>query len=780
MNKLNKFFIWTLVSVFALGFIACDDDDDLDTNQYTKGEVSLNVYGPVPVVRGGTLRFLGSNLEQVSQVIIPGVDAITDITVVSSGVPSEIRVQVPVDGPEEGYVQLVTSSGKTITTETELYYTETIVFDSFSPAEVMAGDELTIEGDYLNLIEEVIFTDNVIVKAENFTSQDRYTITVTVPDEAQTGEIILADGDSEDTENLANLIYSDDELVVGTPTITSFTTDTRFKAGETLTITGTYLNLANYVTFEGAEVPSADLAEDGDEYFTVNDEGTTITLAQPTAAASGEVKLVLKSEVEVTVATEDEFQVVTPSELAVASETVKAGLSLVIAGADLDLVTSVTFPTDVDGGDFTIDGTTSITIAAIPTTATDGDITLGMANGMSSTVAYTLVKPTVTAYSSTSPSAGSSITITGTDLDLVTSVSFGGGSEATPDSQTETELTVTIPMDSGSGTVTLTLGNGTTVDGGELTVEEATFCYVTEWPEGTPDAGTLLTVTVANADVLTSVEVNGSTVQYVLQDPTLYIALPETAGSGTSIRLISSTGEITYTIDVTPNTEVTTTIWSGAYDVGNWGGFTDLSWGGYDWSTVSAGTVLTVYYTLDESYTWWQMRVANGSWAALPGTEDPYDLSGTTSLSVTLTDDMLTELVNNGGLVLTGCYYIISKITLTVYTDLATTVWEGSYDVGGWGGFSELSWGGYDWSVLQSGMVLTAYYTLDTNYTYWQMRFGNGSWAALPGTDDVINLEEGSTSYSIDVTDDVIDELVNNGGLVMTGCYYILTKITYQ
>lgn len=769
-----------LTCMVLLGISACGEDD-LSTNQYSGG-VSLNVFGPSPVVRGGTLRFMGSNLDQVVEVQIPGVSAITDIEVVKSGIPSEIRVQVPKDGPEVGYVTLVTSDGKTLTTESELTYEESIEFTSFSPASVMPGDVLTIEGDYLNLIQEVIFADNVIVKAEDFLSQDRYKITVTVPDEACTGDVILSDGDSEATDASANLIYSEDELVVGTPTIESFSA-ARFKAGETLTITGTYLYLVNYIEFEGIDVPSASLAEEGEDSFTVNDEGTQITLTQPADAATGEVKFLLSSGVEVTVATEEEFQVVVPSGLAIASEMVKAGLALTITGADLDLVTSVTFPTDVDGGEFTVEGTT-LEVAAIPATATDGDITLNMQNGMSATVSYTLVKPVVTGYSSSSASAGGTVTLTGTDLDLVTSVSFGGGSEATPDESTETSLTVTVPMDSSTGVVVLTLANGTTVEAPELTVEEAVFCYITELPDTETTeimAGDLLSVPVANGDVLTSVEVNGTTVQYVLTGSTLHIGIPETAGADTSIRLVSSNGEITYTIDVTPANEVTTTIWTGVGNVGSWGSMGDLSWGGYDWSTVTAGTILTVYFTEDTSYDYWQIRFGNGSWSALPGTGDISLEAGATSYSLTLTQEMIDELVNSGGLVMTGCNYIISKITLTVITETATTVWSGSYAISNWNAFQDLSWGGYDWSVLQAGMKLTMYFTLDSSSTYWQIRVAKGNgWTALAGTSDQYDLTSDATEFSVTLTDAMVDELINDGGLILTGHGYTLTKITYE
>ena len=103
-----------LLSCFA--FTACDEDD-LDTNPY-KGGISLNVFGPSPVARGGELRFLGCGLDQVTAVVIPGCENITDITVISS---EEIRVTVP-QTAEPGYVTLIFQNGESITTKTKFLF----------------------------------------------------------------------------------------------------------------------------------------------------------------------------------------------------------------------------------------------------------------------------------------------------------------------------------------------------------------------------------------------------------------------------------------------------------------------------------------------------------------------------------------------------------------------------------------------------------------------------------------------------------------------------------
>lgn len=670
MKNVNKIKTLLLSCLVLLGLSACDNDD-LSTQQYTGG-VSLNVYGPQPVVRGGTLRFLGSNLDQVTQVIIPGVNPITDIDVRQSGIPSEIWVQVPVDGPEEGYVTLVTANGEEITTLTQLTYEEPIVFEGFSPASAMPGETITITGDYLNLIHEVIFAEEVAVPEENFISHDRYQIQVVVPDSARTGEIILSDG----AEELPNWIYSEEELEVGTPTVTSITTDTRFKAGERLSINGTALSLVDYVRFEGAEVPSAALAEDDKEPFNVNENGTNLTLTLPAEAASGTVELVLRSSVTVTAS--QHFEVVVPTDITVTTSRIKAGNALALSGNDLDLVTSLSFPsneegTTIDGGEFTV-AANSLTLNTVPETAIDGNLSLNMANGMSVAVPYTLVKPTVTSYSANPVNAGETLTLTGTDLDLVTGVSIGGGSTATPiEGSTESNLTITVPMDSQSGPVSLILANGTSVESGTLNVNEAVFCYIANMPEEDIVVGTICQVEIANGDRLTEVQVDGTSVNYIVNGNNLLFNVPTTAGSNSTVKLISSNGEIEYTFPFVSGVAEETVIWTGNFDLGNWAnGMQDLAWGGYDFSALQAGNTIIVYFTQDATASSWQLKLGRGSdWSTLPdfqeyaGGGDATDLTaGATSFSYQLGANDVNEILTNNGLIFQGANVTLTQISI--------------------------------------------------------------------------------------------------------------------
>ena len=155
------FQLTSILALLPLLVFSCAKNE-VDTDQYDTSMVVLQAYGPQPVVRGGTLRFVGSNLDKVVSVTIPEDNVITDIEVVSSGVHSEIRVTVPKETAAPGYPVLTLADGKTITGKTMLTYSEPITLESFSPAEILPGEVLTIQGDYLNLIHEVVFSDDPV------------------------------------------------------------------------------------------------------------------------------------------------------------------------------------------------------------------------------------------------------------------------------------------------------------------------------------------------------------------------------------------------------------------------------------------------------------------------------------------------------------------------------------------------------------------------------------------------------------------------------------------
>ena len=695
MNKIKSLMSFVLLScLMAVGLTACSDDD-LSTNQYQQG-VHLNVFGPSPVMRGGSVHFYGSNLDQVKQVIIPGMDPVTNYEVVKAGIPSEIVVILDKEKPQPGKITLITNTDEKIETLTDLTFIEGIEYASdtqFSPSVVQPDAVLTINGEYLNLVKEVIFADNVVVNAEDFVSQSRYKIELTVPQEARTGKVILSDG-----AEIPNWIYSDEILQVTTPVVEKVTTPrgeaaqqetVACKLGETVTVSGQFFNLVAGVTIGDAETSYITVEED---QLTVSEDGKTLSFTLPAEAPDGDIDLICRSGVAIPVAI---LETIAPTECTATPNPAKNGQPLSISGKDLDVVASIEMPNVSEAIEFNYnDG--KIVIPAVPASAQEGNLVLRMANGKGVEVAYTLVKPTVTAYNPNPVSAGGALTIQGKDLDLVASVTFGEGSDAAEVTVADdgNSMTLTVPMNAASGAPTLNLINGATVEAPAITVNEATFCYVKELPGEDVEvkAGSAVTLVVANGDKLTGVEVNGSAVQYVLTEGNkLIIGLPETCGAGTKIRLISSNGEITYTIDVTPNTEVNTVIWTGAVDLNGWG----INWQFGDGTqsagedalaftkiALAEGDVIHLYATAYND--WWQIQFFNGHWEGQTSIGDTFGNgnnvnSGIASLEngcldITITAQMLKELTtyNDWGYcwILQGEGVVITKISVTHYNSL--------------------------------------------------------------------------------------------------------------
>ena len=810
MKTIKNIYTLLVVALAGLSLTACSNDD-LDTDQF-QGGVSLNVYGPTPVMRGGQLRFIGSNLDQVREVIIPSDIHITNIQVVSAGVPSEIRITVPKDGPVEGLVTLVTNTDQRITTKTPLRYEEGIEITKMT-ASAMPGDVIKIEGDYLNLIHSLAFADKVLVSEADFVSHDRYAIEVKVPDEAKTGklELYTADLTVVDKNSVEyQIIMTDDAIEIGVPSIAKLKGrnevdalgEITAKAGETISITGTYFNVVADVTVGGVSAKGLSMAEDG----------KALTFTLPAEAPSGSVTIVCKSGIEVPVGT---LKTVKPSGCTAAPNPAKAGQALTISGQDMDIVTAVTFPAGdatVEGGEITV-AADKVIVKAVPETATEGNLKLVMANAETVDVPFTLVKPTITAYNVNPASAGSPMQITGTDLDLVKSITFGEAEAKLEDGAVSADgkqITVTVPMEAQSGKPKFNLANGTYVEGLDLTINEAVFCYFTELPAEDAElkAGESFMLPVANVDKLTGVEINGEACQYVVSGGNkLIVGIPLTAKKGSKVRLISSNGEITYTFDFIPNTEVTTVLWTGTAVVDDWANQPYvLSDGGQELKDagVEVGDIITFH--LSPTSADWKIQFVEGHWGPTyasicsigndteSGKFTEYDLEankGNFSLEVTqeMLDAAYTQQWWGGVFVLNGDNLIVDKITTTHFNSLETTVWEGELAADDWGnqptfltdGAPELLAAG-----MKVGSMLRIYVTATDSS--WNCQLWDGHWGGqLPGCDfssGNYDLAEHKNIIEVPITQDIYNIFTTPAGwggtFLVNGDNIIVKKITIE
>ena len=594
--------------VLASGLTSCGEDD-LDTNQYNKSGVNILAFGPMPITRGATMRVTGTKLNDVQQVLFPeGNQKLTPATTYIQGDFSlkgseEMTVTIP-DQCVPGKLRLLTKSGEIVESSSFITFAEEIKVSSISPNPVHPGDIVTIKGEYVWNIGQVVFFDHVVVNAEDFMLNTRNEIQVQVPMEAKTGDVAYNDG-SEGAEN---------------------------------------------TVIENLDVDAA--------------KATGVSNANP------------------------EF-----------------GDEITITGENLDLVTTIDFPS-VENVPFTAAEDGKSIKVSVPMNCVSGTVVLNSASGLTTSVDIAVPLASVT---STSPvkdvKVGQTITIKGSKLDRIQHLVLPAIDGAFTDfTKSATQISFVVPEGMGDGKVILVQHENYSVESDKIS---------------------------------------------------MYSEAPET------------------------------TIWTGNFTIGNWNaGMQDLAWGGFDWSTVKPGQVLTVYLTPDMSEGWSQIRIVNGSWAALPGTPDTAPLTAEdTKYSVTLTQAMIDEMVANGGLVICGAYFTVKKITLSI---LETVIWSGNTALGGWtGSVGDLSWGGYDWSQVAVGTTLKLYYEVDPSVGYINIRFGNGSWVALPstqgwGNDGNASPDPSETSIKTVLTADDLEQLNNAGGLVVCGAGIICKKIVLQ
>ena len=486
MKKISKIFAMLVVALVGLSLTACNDGDDLSTDQYGN-DISLQSFGPCPVLRGGTLYLYGTNLDQIESVNLPGADPITAYEIIQSGYNSKISIQVPAEKCEPGQIVLKTKKGGEITSVSPITYREDIEITKFFVGNEgtmvgNVGDVVTIKGDYLNLMHGVIFAGSDTIKEAEFVGHDRYTIQVKIPVEARTGVITLTDTLKDGTS-----LETKEELTINTPEATPIE-NRNIKAGEILSIKGSAFDQIASVKFEGATVDAADFK---------SQSAAEITVAVPAKATDGTFYVVTKSGIEVPVGN---IITVVPTQLVATPNPVKNGTEITITGKDMDLITGIAFP-NAAASQLNKVETTKIT-ATVPEDAQEGDITLSLANGKTVTVAYTLVKPTVASCTPAAITAGEKTVIKGTDLDLVKSITFPGDVEQTVDkfaAQNAQAIAVTVPAACAGSGFKLNLKNGTTVNiDGQLSIKAATDPAIASVTPGEAIADSTITITGKN------------------------------------------------------------------------------------------------------------------------------------------------------------------------------------------------------------------------------------------------------------------------------------------
>ena len=520
----HKIPVLMLVGLLAVGFLftTCKKDDDDGKSK----KIELYSFGPSPALRGGELRFIGNKLSKVTAIVLPDNVQVTNFITKTDEL---IVITIPQE-TVAGHVILKTPEGD-ITTQTVLTISEPIVLAAFSPAKLRPGEKLTLTGDYLNLIKEIIFNSNKIVIQTAFVSQSREKIEVNVPEAAQTGLITLSNG----VTPIPILVKSETELEVAVPRANQLSPNP-IKAGTMLTIQGTDLDLAKEVAFEGGSRVAAFISQ----------SATKIELTVPANAHDGKIKTVPASLLEIP--SDAELVLSLPTISGISPNPVKNGQNITVTGVDLDLVTKVTFGSGKGGAILGGGNPTQITVK-VPVTATEDVVIFGTAADKSviTTEVLQLVDPVVNSINPADAKSGDIITLAGNDLDLVASVKFAGDVEAVVNNATLNQVTVTVPLGAKTGPLTLVLKNGSEVAISlQLNILVSTNAVITSMPT-VARPGEKISIVGDHLDELTEVIFPGNVpaTMFGIKSVTLievYVPMNTTLGPG-FIKFITNTGE---------------------------------------------------------------------------------------------------------------------------------------------------------------------------------------------------------------------------------------------
>lgn len=440
---INKIINIKLVSVITLvmciGILTSCDKDDNDVNS---GKVELLSFGPTGTNHGDTLRFIGKNLNKVTAIQFTGegTAAIVEQKDFKQVTAELILLLVPA-AAEKGYVTLKTPDGD-IVSKTQLNLGVAAIVSSLT-AQARPGENITINGNYLNWVTKVTFAKDKVV--ETFVSKSINQIVVKIPDDAETGPLILTYSGTDSAD-----VQTDDTLHVTLPLVTSMS-PSPVKPQTNVTIDGTNLDLTKKVIFNGVSTPVTTF---------ISQSATQLVVQVPEQAKKGKLTLEAASGVQ-TISNAD-LDIVLPVFTSFTPSPINLGTNLTITGTDLDLVKKIIFSGVAPVVTAFVSQSATQVVVAIPGGTRKGKITVEAASGVQTKSVGDLdvVLPAITGMSPNPVDPGTSLTITGTKLDMVKSIAFENAPAVMSFiSQTASQIVVTVPNGVLRGKITLGIVN---------------------------------------------------------------------------------------------------------------------------------------------------------------------------------------------------------------------------------------------------------------------------------------------------------------------------------
>ena len=271
MNKIifrSKWF-FLLCFVLVMGLISsCKKDTAVVSDK-----VELLSFGPSGAKQGEQIIFIGTNLNQVTAVQLVG--ALVPAASFTKRTPERIEFIIPLTA-EQGYATLKTPKGDVVS-KTKISFLVMAKVTSI-PTSARPGDNITIQGDFMNWVTSITFAKGVLDTV--FVSKSLNQLIVKVPQNAQSGTLILNFGGAKPVT-----IETDSVLNVALPTVTTLSPIPIVRGGN-LTISGTNLLLASGIQFKGVTASVTAFVSQSD---------TQLVVTVPAAATKGKISLVAYS-----------------------------------------------------------------------------------------------------------------------------------------------------------------------------------------------------------------------------------------------------------------------------------------------------------------------------------------------------------------------------------------------------------------------------------------------------------------------------------------------------
>jgi hypothetical protein len=266
---LNRQFLFAGFACMAISLIySCKKDATVNS-----GKVELLSFGPTGAKHGENIIFIGNNLDKVTEIDLVG--AVVPAASFTERTAEKIAFIIPMSA-EQGFATLKTPDGDVVS-KTKINFEVPVKITSMI-AKAKPGENITIKGEYMNWVKEVVFAKDV--SETTFVSRSLTELVIKVPMNAQSGKLFINTGG---TKPIA--IETDSALEITLPSLTSFSPNP-IERETNLTITGTDLDIVMGVLFKGIAAPVTSF---------ISQSATELVVKVPAAANKGKIKLVAHS-----------------------------------------------------------------------------------------------------------------------------------------------------------------------------------------------------------------------------------------------------------------------------------------------------------------------------------------------------------------------------------------------------------------------------------------------------------------------------------------------------